>query len=211
MLNRMSEAQRSVLRFAAARDDRLLQPPANARGAVAKSLAAKLIDAGWAKEVKAPKDAPVWRRDQTADCAYALRLTARGLKVAAADEEARGGEKVDGPDAAKQDAATRRAPKPFEPQLACPNDAQPAVSSNEMRLVRPPRADSKLGGVLARLSAGAGATISELMASTGWLEHTTRAALTGLRRRGYTLSLTRRERDGASVYRIAETRAEAVK
>ena len=48
----------------------------------------------------------------------------------------------------------------------------------------------------------AGATIGELTGATGWLEHTTRAALTGLRHRGYELSLTRKERDGGSVYRI---------
>ena len=67
---------------------------------------------------------------------------------------------------------------------------------------RKPRAGSKLGSVLDMLSAEAGATIGELMAATGWLEHSTRAALTGLRRRGYGLSLTRHERAGASVYRI---------
>ncbi len=49
------------------------------------------------------------------------------------------------------------------------------------------------------------------MTATGWLEHTTRAALTGLRRRGYTLSLARRERDGASVYRISAIGDEATK
>ena len=67
---------------------------------------------------------------------------------------------------------------------------------------RKPRVGSKLGSVLDMLSADAGATIGELTAATGWLEHSTRAALTGLRRRGYGLSLTRRERAGASVYRI---------
>ena len=56
------------------------------------------------------------------------------------------------------------------------------------------------------LAAEAGATIGELMAATGWLEHTTRAALTGLRHRGYELSRTRKEGDGASVYRIAVSR-----
>ena len=59
------------------------------------------------------------------------------------------------------------------------------------------------------LAADAGATIGELTAATGWLEHTTRAALTGLRHRGYELSLTRKERDGASVYRIVSRGGEA--
>ena len=53
MLNKMSEVQRSMLQAAAKREDRLLTSPANARAAVVKSLAGKLIDAGWVKEVEA--------------------------------------------------------------------------------------------------------------------------------------------------------------
>jgi hypothetical protein len=46
-----------------------------------------------------------------------------------------------------------------------------------------------------------GATIPNLTEAMGWLPHTTRAALTGLRKRGYAVI---RERIGAgdSVYRI---------
>ena len=40
---------------------------------------------------------------------------------------------------------------------------------------------------------------------TGWLPHTTRAALTGLKKKGYTLA--RSERDGASVYRVTSSPA----
>ena len=39
------------------------------------------------------------------------------------------------------------------------------------------------------------------MAATGWLPHTTRAALTGLRKRGY--AIERSAGEGGSVYRIA--------
>ena len=47
-----------------------------------------------------------------------------------------------------------------------------------------------------------GATIADLTQAAGWLPHTTRAALTGLRKRGYAVI---RERIGAgdSVYRIS--------
>ena len=69
-------------------------------------------------------------------------------------------------------------------------------------VARPPREGSKLDRVLAMLSATSGATIAELIAATHWLPHTTRAVLTGLRKRGYELILTRGERDGASVYRV---------
>ena len=89
MLHKMSEAQRSVLLAAAACEEHLLQPPANARGAVAKTLAAKLIDAGWAKEIKARAGAPVWRKDAESGATYALKLTAKGLK-AVAPRQARG-------------------------------------------------------------------------------------------------------------------------
>ncbi len=40
------------------------------------------------------------------------------------------------------------------------------------------------------------------MAATGWLPHTTRAALTGLRKRGY--AVNREVADGGSVYRVAQ-------
>ena len=40
------------------------------------------------------------------------------------------------------------------------------------------------------LSAEQGATIEALIAATGWLPHTTRAVLTGLRKRGYAIERT---------------------
>ncbi len=47
----------------------------------------------------------------------------------------------------------------------------------------------------------AGATLAELIALTGWLPHTMRAALTGLRKKGHPVE--RGARDGVSVYRVA--------
>ena len=45
-----------------------------------------------------------------------------------------------------------------------------------------------------------GATIDELIDATDWLAHTTRAALTGLRKRGYAVVIDRSDR--GSFYRI---------
>lgn len=45
-----------------------------------------------------------------------------------------------------------------------------------------------------------GATLPELIAATGWLQHTTRAALTGLRKKGHVIE--RSKRDSATCYRI---------
>jgi hypothetical protein len=46
-----------------------------------------------------------------------------------------------------------------------------------------------------------GATLDELIAATGWLPHTTRAALTGLRRKGLALEKSTRA-DGKTAYHI---------
>ena len=47
-----------------------------------------------------------------------------------------------------------------------------------------------------------GATIGELIAATGWLPHTTRAALTGLRKKGHVIGKTKR--NDATCYTIVE-------
>ncbi len=47
-----------------------------------------------------------------------------------------------------------------------------------------------------------GATVDELIAATGWLAHTTRAALTGLRKRGYAVAIDRSDDKRGSFYRI---------
>ena len=46
-----------------------------------------------------------------------------------------------------------------------------------------------------------GATLAALVEATGWLPHTTRAAMTGLRKRGFAIERTRHEKLG-SLYRI---------
>ena len=63
---------------------------------------------------------------------------------------------------------------------------------------RPGTKQALIAGLLGR---GQGATLDELIAATGWLPHTTRAALTGLRRKGCTLEKSSRE-DGKTAYRI---------
>lgn len=59
---------------------------------------------------------------------------------------------------------------------------------------------SKSAAVLALLGREEGATLPELIAATGWLPHTTRAALTGLRKKGH--SIARGKRDGATCYTV---------
>ena len=67
----------------------------------------------------------------------------------------------------------------------------------------PPHRTSKKATIEALVRRKGGAAIADLMAATGWQEHSIRAALTGLDKTGHTIS---RERDdgGATCYRIAE-------
>lgn len=59
---------------------------------------------------------------------------------------------------------------------------------------------TKAALVLGLLHRDGGATLAELVEATGWLPHTTRAALTGLRKKGH--AIKRERRDGTSCYRI---------
>ena len=67
----------------------------------------------------------------------------------------------------------------------------------------PPREGSKLASMIALLRRSEGATIDVLTKATGWLPHTTRAAITGVRKRGYSVVLDRSV-EGASVYRLSD-------
>jgi hypothetical protein len=66
---------------------------------------------------------------------------------------------------------------------------------------REPRAGSKQAQIIALMQRKSGASLTAMVEATGWLPHTTRAALTGLRQKGYAI-----ERDktpqGKTVYRL---------
>jgi hypothetical protein len=65
----------------------------------------------------------------------------------------------------------------------------------------PTKPASKIGMVADLLRRKGGATLAELVTATGWLPHTTRAALTGLRKKGH--GIERGTRDGVTSYSIA--------
>lgn len=65
---------------------------------------------------------------------------------------------------------------------------------------KPPVRVTKRALVISLLRRGEGASIVELVDATGWLPHTTRAALTGLRKKGHAIAAEKVE--GATRYRI---------
>ena len=68
------------------------------------------------------------------------------------------------------------------------------------------RGETKQARVITLLGRDSGASLIELIAATGWLPHTTRAALTGLRHKGFVLDRDKRA-DGTTVYRISSAPA----
>jgi hypothetical protein len=66
-----------------------------------------------------------------------------------------------------------------------------------------PKKPIKAETVLTLLRRTEGATLDDLVAATGWLPHTTRAAMTGLKKKGH--QITRTKVDGVSRYTIAES------
>ncbi len=63
-----------------------------------------------------------------------------------------------------------------------------------------PQPETKITKVLALMGREQGATLEELTAATDWQPHSTRAALTGLRKKGHAIDRTKR--DGATCYRV---------
>lgn len=74
----------------------------------------------------------------------------------------------------------------------------------------PPAAkpQSKAALVEVLLQRSGGASLDDLCQATGWLPHTCRAFLTGLRKKGRALERSKRE-DGVTIYRVAAMQAAA--
>jgi Protein of unknown function (DUF3489) len=202
---RLSDTQLVLLSAAAQRDDHCLTAAPNLKGRAAHKVAEKLIAAGLAREIKAKSGAPVWRRDEETALSFALKLTAAGLKAIAVDETeeepaepAHTGAETQHKGAPVKDLADQG----FNKTLLKRGKDVEGGSRNPRGGAEPsaPRSGSKTAEIIDLLRRDHGATLDELIAATGWLPHTTRAALTGLRKRGYEIGRSRS--DGVTRYKI---------
>ena len=132
------------------------------------------IRRGFAAEVGITSEAETWRTED--DRAIGVVITAEG-------RAAIGIEDVGDEDRAAANETVA------EPEKEAPATPTPA-----------PARPSKTADVLALLRRAEGATLDELVAATGWLPHTTRAALTGLRKKGH--AITRGKRGETSCYNL---------
>ena len=197
---KFNDTQLVLLNAASQRDDHCLILPAGPKRGQAQRAVAKLLEAGLLKEIRAKTGAPIWRRDDETGQTYALKLTAAGAKAIAVDEAR-----------PSEGKAERRSDPPIvSVDLKPEPGSDPAAAidrpnSNVASTPTSPRGGTKIAQVIELLQRGDGATLAELVAATGWLPHTTRAALTGLRKRGYPVGIDRADKVRGSVYRIEPT------
>jgi Protein of unknown function (DUF3489) len=184
---KLTDTQLVMLSAAAQREDLCLSAPDRMKGAVLAKVSEKLVKLGLVREVRDRAGMPIWRRDD-AGKGYGLKLTAAGLKAIAVGDGL--GEAIE----------PREAPRP-RPRPDANKASGPEIIAERAKTLAP-RGGSKLARVIDLLQRSEGATIPNLIEATGWLPHTTRAALTGLRKRGYAVA---RERiaGGDSIYRVA--------
>ena len=197
---KFNDKQLVLLSAASQRDDHCLVPPAGPKRGQVQRAVVKLLEARLVKEIRAKVGAPIWRRDDETGQTYALKLTAAGAKAIAVEET--------GP---SEGEAEQRADHPVvsvDPTPEPGSDPAAAIdrpNSGVARSPTSPRGGTKIAQVIELLQHGDGATLAELVAATGWLPHTTRAALTGLRKRGYDVGIDRADKARGSVYRIEPT------
>ena len=187
----LTDLQLVLLSSAAARPDGMLLPPPEsirARGKTLGKSLTKLLGLGLVEECTAETPDQAWREDSDGR-GVALRIAAVGRAALGLDEDQ---EDVTGP--APQDSAAGDGAR--ETTATIEADTLPRATPFTPG-VKPGTKQARLVGYLSRPW---GASIVDLGRLLGWQPHTVRAALTGLRKKGYTVTGTK-DKDGVTVYR----------
>lgn len=182
---KLTDTQLVLLSTAAQRDDLLVTIPDRLKGSAARSVVSKLLALSLVEEVVVSRNEPAWRSNEE-DQPIGLKLTRAGLEIIGIEID-------DGTGVAAGEIPSESGPISASLVLPAGEREEPQPSA--------PRPGSKQALVVSLLQQKSGATLEELAVATGWLPHTTRAALTGLRRKGLAIAKAKRE-DGKTVYRI---------
>ncbi|HEV7253376.1 MAG TPA: DUF3489 domain-containing protein [Mesorhizobium sp.] len=191
MPTKLSDTQLVVLSQAAQREDGLIILPDRLKGGAAE----KLLTALEAKELIESQPEHNSFTDgspglkQPVPGATDFRISQAGLAALGLEREEGAHEGFSEADLAGERAAG--APAKYSAPATTTAPTLPSTKS--------PRSGSKLVEVIALLQRSEGASLDELTSATGWLSHTARAALTGLRKRGLAVSRSKRA-DGVSCY-----------
>jgi hypothetical protein len=196
---KLTDTQLIILSKAVARKDGAAIAPAKMNRSAATKAGSSLVARKLMREIRSKPGTPVWREDADGRN-VSLLITRAGREAIGAEEptkvaataivtrkrDRKNCEAVDESRVAAKVASRNK-------HAADVGDASPVVAS--------PRTGSKQAMVIGLLSGEGGATLDELVRATGWLPHTTRAALTRLRKRGFLL-VRSHDATNVSTYRI---------
>ena len=181
-MTKLTDTQLVILSSAAQRQDLGVLLPERLNGQAARNTVERLISRGLIEEVRATGELPVWRHDDQGR--YGLRLTSAGLCAIGIEPEVEG-----------------TSERPSESAAPAPEHKARRGPASDRHRRAAPRSGSKQALIIGLLSREEGTTLADITAATGWLPHTARAALTGLRHNGYALTSSK-EVGGARTYRI---------
>lgn len=198
-MTKLTDTQLIVLSAAAAHEEGAASVPPRMTKAAAAKVGSSLVARKLMREIRAKAGMPVWREDEQGR-SLALVILRAGRDAIGVDEMDTQGEEQQVSAGSKTASRTKA------------GQAKPARKQQAASALMPdcsmPREGSKQALLITMLQKKEGASITALMEATGWLPHTTRAALTGLRKRGFAIEHAKEE--GGTVYRIvAQTKAAA--
>ena len=188
-MTKLTDTQLVILSSAAQRQGYGVILPDRLKGQAARNTLERLISRGLVEEVRATGELPVWRHDDQGR--YGLRITSAGLVAIGIEPEAEG---------TSEGRSNSNEPAPE-------HKARKGRAGDRHRSAAP-RSGSKQALIIGLLSREKGATLADITTATGWLPHTARAALTGLRHKGYALTSSK-EVGGARTYRITAPGSQA--
>jgi Protein of unknown function (DUF3489) len=191
---KLTDSQLIMLSTAAARDDGAAVAPQGMGKAAAAKVGSSLVARKLLRELRSKPGMPIWRKNHGKN--VTLVITRAGRDAIAV------GDDMTAPDRPTAETVGASAAAKAPP-------AKTAAQAEPRTIDGAPRPGSKQALVVEMLCADDGASLDGLVKATGWLPHTTRAALTGLRKKGFLVERVRDESKG-SLYRIVEKPGAAI-
>jgi hypothetical protein len=170
---KLTDLQLVLLSTAASRTDGSLLPPAASVAAHTTRITqaiTTLIKRAFAEEVPVTDAGVAYHSD--GDGFFGAVITDAGRQA------------IGMPIVPAEDGASEAAPELATNQ----GDQAPAAAPPPAPSISQPKIGTKQALLIDLLQRDAGASLDELAVATGWLPHTTRAALTGLRKKGHVLA-----------------------
>lgn len=184
---KLTDMQLILLTTACQREDGSLLPPPDSLGdhtARIRKAVAALIRRGFAAEHEGMAASQAWREE--GDIVIGVTITDAGRAIIEPRDDASAGNATD-----RQGSAGGA----FTTDMG-------VAGAGELVQATPSRPVTKQAMVLDMLKRAGGAALTDIVTATGWLPHTSRAALTGLRKKGH--AIVTQKLDGTTRYHIAE-------